>query len=154
MMIETFLWLLNNSICVVWLVPAILIVRLLLSRTSRVFSCLLWALLAIRLLLPVGIESHFSVLPDTAPIEQESFDQLPALTQIAAPTKAEAPAVYDLTALQNLRLEPQAENRTDLLEILSVLWLIGFLGMLGYTVGGSLALKRRLAPSLSIHLCL
>ena len=148
---ETFLWLLNNSVYAAWLVPAILIVRLLLSRTSRAYSCLLWALLAIRLLLPIGIESRFSMLPDTAPIQQERFEQLPELTQITAPAEVETTAVHDLTALQNLYLEPQAEKQTDLLGILAALWFVGFLGMLAYAVIGSFVLKRRLAPSLPTH---
>ncbi len=148
---ETFLWLLNNSVYAAWLVPAILIVRLLLCRTSRKFSCLLWALLAIRLLLPIGIESRFSMLPDTAPIQQERFEQLPELTQIAAPAEVETTAVHDLAALQNLHLESQAEQQTDLLGILAALWFVGCLGMLAYAVVGSFVLKRRLAPSLLIH---
>ena len=144
---DIFLWLLNAA----WLLSAILIVRLLLCRTSRKFSCLLWALLAIRLLLPVGVESRFSVLPEAAPIQQESFDQLPELTQRIGNQTEVMPAAHDLTALQNLLLEPQVEQQMDLLGILADLWLVGFLGMLAYAVGGSLVLRRRLAPSLSVR---
>lgn len=148
---QIFLWLLNNSFSAAWSLPAILIARFLLSRTSRRISCLLWALLAIRLLLPVGIESRFSVLPNTSPIQQETFVQLPELVQITDPAETESTAFQDLTALQNLHLVPQAEKQTDLLGILATLWLIGFLGILAYAVGGSIVLKKRLAPSLSIH---
>lgn len=148
---EIFLWLLNSSIRAAWLVPAILIMRLLLCRTSRRFSCLLWALLAIRLLLPVGIESRFSMLPDTAPIQQENFEQLPELVQLVTPADAEPSDIHDLTDLQNLHLEPRAEKQTDPLGMLATLWFAGFLGMLAYAIGGSLVLKTRLAPSLLIH---
>ena len=148
---EIFLWLLNSSIRAAWLLPAILVVRLLLSRTSRRISCLLWALLAIRLILPVGIESRFSVVPDTTSIQQETIDQLPELVQIVNSTEVESTAVQDLSALQNLRLELRTETRTDLLGILAALWLVGFLGLLAYAIGGSLVLKTRLAPSLPIR---
>lgn len=96
---EIFLWLLNSSISAAWLLPAILAARLLLCRNSRKFSCLLWALLAIRLLLPAGVESPFSVLPTTAPIQQESFDRLPALAQMTTPAETKASDIPDLTAL-------------------------------------------------------
>ena len=148
---EIFLWLLNSSISAAWLLPAILAARLLLCRNSRKFSCLLWALLAIRLLLPAGVESPFSVLPTTAPIQQESFDRLPALAQMTTPAETKASDIPDLTALQNLQLEIQVESKPDLLDILSAIWLVGFLGMLTYAIVGSLILKKRLAPSLPVR---
>ena len=148
---EIFLWLLNSSISAAWLLPAILAARLLLCRNSRKFSCLLWALLAIRLLLPAGVESPFSVLPTTAPIQQESFDRLPALAQMTTPAETKASDIPDLTALQNLQLEIQVESKPDLLDILAAIWLVGFLGMLAYAIGGNFILTKRLASSLPIH---
>ena len=148
---EIFLWLLNSSIRAAWFLPAILVVRLLLSRTSRRISCLLWALLAIRLILPAGIESHFSVVPDATLIQQETFDRLPELMQIVNSTDEESTAVQDLSALQNLKLEPRTEKQADPLGILAISWLVGFLGILAYAIGGSLVLKKHLAPSLPIR---
>ena len=148
---EIFLWLLNNSISAAWLLLAILVVRLFLSRASRRISCFLWALLAIRLIVPIGLESKMSVLPAAVPIEQETFAKISHVSFEAIPIPEEANIFQDLTALQNLKLEPQEDSgRMDLLGLLSGLWLVGTAGMTAYAIVRSISVKDRLAASLEV----
>ena len=149
---ELFLWLLNNSISATWLLPVILLVRLLLSRKSRTVSCFLWVLLAVRLITPVSIESPLCVLPTSAPIEQEAFCPTPETSTRLSPERVETALVPDLALLQNLRLEPQTSSEVafDMLGALSFVWLVGFAGMSVYAVGWSIATKRRLSASLAV----
>ncbi len=127
---EMFLWLLNNSISAFWLFLAILVVRFFLLQKSRRISCLLWGLLAIRLILPIGLESSMSVLPATEPIVQDTFTQTVQFP-FEANSAPEEDTSKDLTALQNLKLEFKTESKQiDVVGILSVLWLAGSAGMI------------------------
>lgn len=63
MMSELFLRLLNMSINAGWLVLVILLARQLLKRAPKAIYVGLWALVGIRLLLPVSFESVLSLLP-------------------------------------------------------------------------------------------
>ena len=58
-----FLKILNLSLNASWLILAVIVVRLLLKKAPKWISCLLWGLVAIRLLCPVSLESVLSLLP-------------------------------------------------------------------------------------------
>ena len=66
---DIFLKLLNMSITAGWLVLVVLAVRLLFRKMPRWISCLLWGVVAIRLLVPFSIESVFSLQPSAEPIQ-------------------------------------------------------------------------------------
>lgn len=65
-----FLKLLNMSITAGWLILAVIVLRLLLKKAPRWISCLLWALVAVRLICPVSLESIFSVIPSSETIQR------------------------------------------------------------------------------------
>lgn len=147
---EMFLWLLNNSISAFWLFLAILVVRFFLLQKSRRISCLLWGLLAIRLILPIGLESSMSVLPATEPIVQDTFTQTVQFP-FEANSAPEEDTSKDLKALQNLKLEFKTESKQmDVVGILSVLWLAGSAGMIVYAIVRSISVKNQLAASLEV----
>ncbi|MCM1538123.1 MAG: M56 family metallopeptidase [bacterium] len=58
-----FLELLNRAICAGWLVPVILLVRLVLKKMPKWMRCLLWGMVAVRLIVPIQIESDVSLIP-------------------------------------------------------------------------------------------
>lgn len=66
-----FLKLVNMSITAGWLILAILVLRLLLRKAPKWISCLLWGLVAIRLIFPISLESIFSMVPNSEPIHQD-----------------------------------------------------------------------------------
>lgn len=152
---ELFLWLLNSSITASWLVLAVLLLRLFLSRTSRKLTCALWVLVAIRLICPISIESAFSVLPTAEPVKQEAFYQVTETVLEGLPNTNEENSKEDLAALQNLQLNPQDDGYSpqefDLLQVASVIWGIGLLGMAAYAIISSVLMDRRLAVSLCIR---
>ena len=67
-----FLKLLNMSLTAGWLVLAVIVLRILLRRAPKWTRCLLWALVAVRLLLPFSIESALSLIPSAEPLPQEA----------------------------------------------------------------------------------
>ena len=78
-----FLHLLNMSLTAGILVVAVVLLRGLFHKAPRWLHCLLWALVAVRLVCPFAIESNLSLMPkaavsvptpDTAPVEQVTPD--------------------------------------------------------------------------------
>ena len=67
-----FLKLLNMSITAGWLILAVLCIRLLFRKIPKWVNCLLWGVVAIRLICPFSIESQFSILPSTEPIKSST----------------------------------------------------------------------------------
>ena len=69
---DIFLKLLNMSITAGWLILAVLCIRLLFRKIPKWVNCLLWGVVAIRLICPFSIESRFSILPSTEPIKSST----------------------------------------------------------------------------------
>lgn len=61
----------NVSINASWLILALLAVRLLLKNAPKWIHVTMWGLVAVRLLLPVSLESAFSLIPSAETIPQE-----------------------------------------------------------------------------------
>lgn len=66
---DIFLKLLNMSITAGWLILAVLSVRFLFRKMPKWICCLLWGVVAIRLLVPFSIESAFSLQLSAEPIQ-------------------------------------------------------------------------------------
>lgn len=66
-----FLKLLNMSIAAGWLILAVICLRLVLRRAPRWMICILWGVVAVRLLCPISLKSIFSLIPSGETIRQE-----------------------------------------------------------------------------------
>ena len=150
-MISVFLKLLNISITASWLLFAILVVRLFLRKAPKWTVCLLWVILAVRLVLPFSIESSFSLLP-SAQVIPENIVQ------------AEAPAIYSGISQINSAVNPillqstsQENTLEQIVDILCIVWLAGVGVMLLYSAVSWLLLRFRLRISVrqqdNVYLC-
>lgn len=70
---DIFLRLLNMSITASWLILAVLCIRLLFRKMPKWVTCLLWGVVAIRLIFPFSIESEFSLQPSGEPIKTSTM---------------------------------------------------------------------------------
>lgn len=151
---DLFLSLLNSSIITSWLILAILVLRPLLAHTPRKLICLLWALVAIRLICPVTIESAFSMVPSGEPIKQETFYQVTDVVFDALPNIDGDLHQENLSELQKLNFdiqdEPRPAGQTDPLTIAAIVWGIGMIGMVTYTIVGCILMDRRLSASICV----
>lgn len=64
---EVFVKLANMSVAAGWLILAVLVLRLLLKKAPRWITCLLWALVAVRLVCPVSLQSPVSAYQVATP---------------------------------------------------------------------------------------
>ena len=71
-MSPSFLKVLNISITAGWLVLAVVMLRHVLKKAPKWVHCLLWGLVALRLVLPFTIESRLSLLPSAEPVRREA----------------------------------------------------------------------------------
>jgi len=61
--VETvFLYFLNKSIAAIWMILAVLLLRVVLKRLPKWIYCVLWIMVGIRLLCPIGFQSEWSVI--------------------------------------------------------------------------------------------
>lgn len=70
---DIFLKLLNMSITASWLILAVLCIRFLFRKIPKWITCLLWGVVAIRLIFPFSIESAFSLQPSAEPIRTSTM---------------------------------------------------------------------------------
>ena len=157
MLTACFTRLLRMSFAAIWLILAILLLRLIFQRAPRRILCLLWTLAAIRLLIPFSLQSEFSLQPSPA--------QLTAHLQTTADT-----AQTTLPPIMTFTPEvPIPQNPTDIIseqeqssppfwpDVAAVLWPIGAAGMIAYALISTLMLRRRTRISIgtqhNIRIC-
>lgn len=66
--------LVSISLMANWLIFAVILLRLLLKRAPRRITCILWGIVALRLMVPVSIESPVSMIPQATSVIQEAVD--------------------------------------------------------------------------------
>lgn len=69
-----FAKLVSISIVANWLILAVILLRVLLKKAPRWITCILWVLVAVRLVFPFSIESPVSLIPETTSVIQEAVD--------------------------------------------------------------------------------
>ena len=144
-----FLEVFNRSIAAGWLILAVIAVRFFLRKAPRQLSCVLWALVAVRLLCPFSLESAFSLIPSGETISPEvvRYAQEPAITSgIPALNDALNPVLAE-----NFTPEPGASaNPLQVwIFLLSIVWAAGIAVLLGYALIGFLRVRvmvREAAP--------
>lgn len=72
-----FVRLLNASISACWLVGAVLLFRLIFRKAPKWLTVALWAVVALRLICPVPIESSLSLVPTAEPLPTEVLNMDP-----------------------------------------------------------------------------
>ena len=140
-----FLTLFNLSIMATWTVLIVLLLRPLLCKAPKWTVCLLWAIVALRLLLPVSLESSISLIP--------SAEVIP--TDIA---QAEHPAIYSgipqVDSAVNPVLLSQADQPVTLKDVIataSVIWATGLGLMLAYSALSWILLRTKIRASLHLR---
>lgn len=71
-----FVKLVNMSVAAGWLILAVLVLRLLLKKAPRWITCLLWAMVAVRLVCPISLQSPVSAYQVAAPAAVQESGQV------------------------------------------------------------------------------
>ena len=89
-MSKLFLHLLNISITAGWIVLVVVLLRFVLKKAPKWIRVMLWGLVALRLMLPVSIESVTSLVPSAETVKVESVTYTPPTFQSALPLPSTA----------------------------------------------------------------
>lgn len=146
-----FLKIVNMSITAGWLVLAIGAVRLIFRKTPKWILCLLWALVALRLVCPVTPESALSLIPSPEPLPQEIIYTAHPVIQsgVGAVDAVVNPA---LEASMTPVTHAASANPTQIWSfLLSRVWVLGMAAMAVYALVSCWLLKRRVAAAIPME---
>lgn len=146
-MAELFFTYLRVSFFAGIMILAVLLVRPFLRRAPRNITCLLWLLVAVRLLVPFELESPVSLQPrpmsepvsitDIQPQPQEPLtDEPPTSQQLVGNVQMEPQqSGFDEQSQPSRNIEPKT--------VITILWTVGSLGLLIYAAVSLAVLRRR-----------
>ena len=130
---ELFLKIINMSISASWLVLAVLLLRLVLKKAPKWVNVLLWGIVAVRLICPFSFESALSLIPsaETFPekiISGPSFDVQTGI----APVDNRINDYLGDRYFEGVTVP--TNNGNNVMTILTIVWAIGILLLVTYTV--------------------
>lgn len=123
---------LNASITASWLVLAVILLRLLLKKAPKRILVAMWGIVAVRLLMPISIESSFSLLPSTQTVSDQLLRsegvllQEPAYLELVTNPAFSSPVTVELG-------QSVGSFQWDML-LLTWPWIAGMAAMLLYAV--------------------
>lgn len=150
-MSELFLKLLSMSLAASWLILAVVVLRLVLKRAPKWVNCVLWALVAVRLVCPFSFESKLSLIPDadipdavSSVVEMAAAEAVGGVAGPAVSFEAEIPVVAgprgDFGGITSI-------NTAD---VAAAVWLAGAALLLLHALISYLRLRRRVGAAMPL----
>lgn len=149
-----FIKLLNLSIQASILIVVVLLLRFILNKSPKWMKCLLWALVAIRLVCPFSIESIFSLSPDAEVVSMDNYVGMPNIQSEAAGADR---SVNEYAEIHDNEAVTAEKKNTNPFHILSIIWSVGIVILAVYALGSCLKIWRRVKLSIrtteNIYIC-
>ncbi|WP_455580573.1 M56 family metallopeptidase [Dysosmobacter sp.] len=142
-----FVELLNTSISASWLILAIMVIRVIFKRMPKAVNCVLWGLVAIRLICPFSIESSLSLIPSAETIPEEILYMEGA--------QQHDPVYFDGIVMPEVQetvgeVVGSTVSQVQTFDVLGTLvWLAGMAVMLLYVLVSYLRLRHRVMVSIN-----
>lgn len=138
------------SIAASWLILAVIVVRILLKKAPKAILCALWALVAIRLICPVSIDSVFSLVPNAQILRREvisgsSFDAGTGIHATGTPVSGYSEVRY----LEGVTVP--GSNAGDLTGMFGWIWIAGVAFMLLYAILSYLKLWKKVGEGVELR---
>ena len=157
-MADIFLKVVNMSISACWIVLAIVLLRIILKKAPKWINCLLWGIAGLRLVMPFSLESIFSLIPSAEFIPQELVHSHSSVdvkgTEILNyvgnnPVSVEL-GISDGSLVFNEITAHDCPSINPLListYIASIVWIVGIIALLVYTLVNFLRLKQKIGTA-------
>ena len=141
-----FLKLVNLSIAADWLVLAVVVLRWMFRKAPRWIFCVLWALVALRLVCPISVESALSLIPSAQTLPPEILHT--ATPQINSGIPAINSAVNPVLGQSMAPAPGNSVNPTQVWSfLLSGIWVAGMAAMVLYALVSYGRIKRRVGTA-------
>ena len=141
----SFLKLLNTSISASWLILAVIAARLLLRKAPKNLHCLLWALVAIRLICPFSVESGLSLVPSPETVPEIYLTLEGESRQYGAVLEVVGNSLYPQPVTVPVGASVDQVQVQDL--FWTMIWMAGLGIMALYALISVLRVRRRVAAS-------
>ncbi len=140
-----FLKLVNMSIVAGWMILAIVLLRLILKKAPRWIFCILWALVAVRLICPFSFESALSLIPSSETIPEEFL----YYDAVLGHTTAWVDVVDNPVFSQDISVPVGSPVSSVQIEVMlhSLIWIAGIAILVLYALISFLWLKRTVRAS-------
>ncbi len=145
-MSAVFLRIFNMSVTASWLIVAVVIVRFLLKKAPKWISCLLWGLVAFRLICPFSLESALSLVPSTETVSAAEYSARPYIQSGIDIIDDAANSYLGDHYYEGVTVAPR-DSLSNPLNVIAVIWITGMAAMLLYALISYLKLKRSVSAS-------
>ena len=159
---ELLLKLIDMSIKASILIAMILVVRIVFKKIPRKYICVLWALVAIRLVCPVSLESPFSAytivdkeVKQNTYIHQMVQPKQKQDTKAIAKTEEKIEPVQDVISNEEVHIAPEVKKQQRVegtsqktISVATWIWLVGVIAITLYGIDSYLRIKRKVRASL------
>ncbi len=151
-----FIDILNKSLIISYVIVIVIFIRFLLKKSPKIFSYLLWSVVAFRLAVPFSLKSMFSLIPrriTTSTIPRET------ILQQAPEVSIEVEDVENLVTNVNNTINTSTPtnnitsvNPMEIYQSIGMLvWIIGIIALLSYSIISIIKLKKQLSNATFIE---
>ena len=145
----SFLKLLNTSISASWLILVVIVLRLVLKKAPKSIHCLLWALVAIRLVCPFSIESIFSLVPSAETVPEMYLTLEGETRQYGTVLEVVGNSLYPQSDVQ---VVGNSIDRVQVQDVFLTLgWLVGVGVLALYALVSYLRIRHKVAPAVRLR---
>ena len=153
-MAAIFSQILNMSMTGSVVILLVLLARLLLKRSPKIYSYALWSVVLFRLLCPAAFTAPVSVLNVVEPEQKETSNNTSIVTYIPATVNTQADFIMVQPEEQPMQMEsvtePEDKLRMTPMHAAALVWAAGMAGMMLYSVVQYLTLQRKLVGSVQL----
>lgn len=154
-MTDIFAKILNMSMAASWMILAVILLRFIFKRLPKWIRCVLWALVAIRLICPFTIESSLSLIPRSnmsvdEVISDLSFQSEEEITEVQKKDIDYLQSDTDQTPYYKDK-DLSVKTKIDVMTVLSFIWLTGMSAMFIYAAISYIRLYSRVRISIPIQ---
>ena len=146
---DLFVSVLNMSISAVWVLLAVLILRLIFKKAPKRITVLLWCIVGLRLIMPFSVESIFSLIPSNETVSKAWDSPRPNLN--SGITVIDNGVNNYLEGHYFEGVTRPAGHFTDITTIAAAAWLIGTAALLIYTAVSFFRLKKGLRTAVLLR---
>lgn len=140
---KLFLQVFDMSVTASYVILFVLVARILLKRTPKIFSYALWAIVGFRLLFPFSFESAWSLLPtQIKPVTETPVIEGTPITPTAITDNSNIHYVESL--LPTATIGASVDPIQIVIFVCSWIWAMGFIGLMIYSFVSMFRLKQKL----------
>lgn len=156
-----FIKLVNMSIAASWLILAVILLRLVLFKAPKWIHCILWGIVAVRLICPVSFESPLSLIPSAEIINSDIAGYASKPISGNDDLVINGPAIND-SMINDLTvpvvredIAPTAETNIDdtysWMRAAGFIWIIGVISLLSYSLIRYFRLYRSVSEAIRLR---